>query len=301
MLAGARNVLRVGRRAFRIAAGTYGASVISRRMPPLGRVIVGSLVGAIALASAMRASAADEPKGKAPSVAVGPKGKPQSVAVDLKRLGLELDLYAAEANRTRLASALIGLGVGAALVPTGIVLLGRTDGVSRALVIGMIIGGSAQIASVPLGFIPTRMDDIRDKFMSRPANVESKATIRAIENEWREAAETSRRKRAFVGTTLLIVGAVHLASGLSLLLAPEGVLGMPRKTQYTWGGVMMGVGVPVITVSVRFLLEWSLEETSWEAYRTMKSDAGSLARLHLPSIGVAPIPGGALAFATMPF
>lgn len=278
----------------------------------LGRLVVGLVAAALACAAPASAAdepkekprpAADEPKGSAEPLDVGPKGKPQSVAVDLERLGTELDLYAAEANRTRLASALIGLGVGSALVPSGLVLLGRTDGISRALVIGMIVGGSAQLVSVPLQLIPTRMDEIRDKFISRPANVESKATIREIENEWHEAAESSHRKRIVVGTTMLIVGSAHLATSLTLLLAPAGILGMSRKTQYTWGGVTMGIGVPVITISVRFLLEWSLEETSWEAYRTMKSDAGSLASLRwrLPSIGVAPVAGGALAFATMPF
>jgi len=92
-----------------------------------------------------------------------------------------------------------------------------------------------------------------------------------------------------------------LATGLSLLLAPEGALGMSRKTQYIWGGVMMGVGVPVTTFGVRFLLEWSPEETSWEAYRAMKFNAESLGRRRSPSIGVTPIPGGGLAFATMSF
>jgi len=272
------------------------------------------VAAAIVLASAARASAADEPnekarppadepKGPAEPLDVGPKGKPQSVAVDLKRLGTELDLYAAQANRNRLASALIGLGVGSALVPSGLLLLDRTDGISRALVVGMIVGGSAQLVSVPLQLIPTRMDEIRDEFIGRPANVESKATIREIETEWREAAESSRHKRILVGTTLLIFGSANLATGLTLLLAPEGILGMSRQTQYTWGGVTMGIGVPVISVGVRLLLEWSLEETSWEAYRTMKSDAGSLAglRLRLPSIGVASIAGGAVAVATMSF
>ena len=118
----------------------------------------------------------------------------------------------------------------------------------------MVVGGSAQLASVPLVLIPTRMDEIRDDFRSRPASLESKATVREIENEWRLAAEASQHKRAYVGTTMLIVGTLSLATGLSLLLAPEGILGMSRKTQYTWGGVMMGVGVPVTTIGVRFLL-----------------------------------------------
>ena len=256
----------------------------------LQRAFAGPIACAMVLAPASRAAATDEPK-----------GNPQSVAVDQTRLGKELDLYAAEANRTRLATALTGLGVGAVMVPSGIVLMGRTDGISRALVIGMIVGGSAQLASVPLLLIPTRMDEIRDDFMRRPASRESKATVREIENEWRQAAEASRHKRTYVGATMLVFGTTSLVTGLSLLLAPQGILGMSRKTQYTWGGVMMGIGTPVITIGVRFLLEWSLEESSWEAYRTMKSDAGSLAKLRWPSLGMTPVPGGALAFASMPF
>jgi hypothetical protein len=260
-------------------------------MPPsLYRVIINLLLGAIMFASERRAWAADERT-----------GLQQSVAVDVKRLGAELDLFADEARRARTAAAITGLGVGSALVPSGIVLLSRTDGVSSALVIGMISGGAAQLASVPLQFIPTRMSEIRDDFINRQKNLDSRARVLAFENEWRLAAEASRHKRGYVGATLLIVGMVHLATGLSLLLAPEGFLGMSRKTQYIWGGVMLGVGVPVTTFGVRFLLEWSPEETSWEAYRAMKFNAESLGRLRTPSIGVMPLQGGALAVASLPF
>lgn len=241
----------------------------------------------IVLASAPATAAADEPK-----------AVPQSVAVDMRRIGEELDLYAAEAHRARLASALTGLGVGAALVPSGFVLLGRSDGVSRALVIGMIIGGSAQLLSAPFMFIPTRMDELRDDFKQRPRALDSESTVSALEDEWRLAAEASRRKRAYVGTTLLILGALNLATGLTLLLAPAGILGMSRGTQYTLGGVMMGVGVPVTTIGVRFLVEWSPEETSWAAYRAMKLDAVPLPS---SSVRLVPVPGGALAIAVTSF
>lgn len=298
-----------------VSAPILSAAVLRALVPlRLRRACVGLFAVAVTLVAEAPASAAEEPKpeqrpapnepkGPAPPLEVGPKGKPQSVEVDLKRLGTELDLYAAQSNRRRLASALIGLSVGSVLVPSGLVLLGRSDGISRALVIGMVVGGSAQLVSVPLQLVPTRMDEIRDKFIERPANVESKATIRAIEKEWREAAESGRRRRKLAGTSMLILGSANLAVGLTLLLAPEGVLAMSRKTQYIWGGVTMGFGVPVITISVRFLLEWSLEETSWEAYRTMKSDATSLGRLRLPlpSLGFTPIPGGAVGFAQVSF
>jgi hypothetical protein len=260
-------------------------------MPPSHyRAVIRLLLCAIMLASGRGAWAADERT-----------GLQQSVAVDVKRLGAELDLFSAEAHRARLAAALTGLGIGSALVPSGIVLLERTDGVSRALVIGMITGGSAQIVSVPFLFIPTRMSEIRDEFTNRQMNFDSQAMVRTFENEWRLAAEASRRKRGYLGVTLLVVGVVHLATGLSLLLASEGALGMSRKTQYTWGGVMLGIGVPVTTLGVRFLLEWSPEETSWEAYRAMKFNADSLGRQRTPSVGVIPVQGGALAFASLPF
>jgi hypothetical protein len=259
----------------------------------LGHCLTTYLVSATILASATLASAADVPRN--PQL-----GNPQTVAVDSKRLGKELDLFAEGANRARLATAVTGLGIGGALVPSGFVLLSRTDGVARSLIIGMIIGGFAQVASAPLMLIPTRMDELRDTFRSRYAGFDSKGTVREFEDEWRSAAAASRSKRFYVGTTVLSLGATSLALGLTALLAPP-VLGMSRKTQYTVGGVMMGVGVSTTTVGLRFLLEWSAEETSWEAYRTMKSDASELGRSRLPTVVVIPMSGGALALTTLAF
>ena len=65
--------------------------------PVLRPVLAVALAAAIAVAPARRVLAANDPT-----------GKPQSVDVDQTRLGKELDLYAAEANRTRLATALTG-------------------------------------------------------------------------------------------------------------------------------------------------------------------------------------------------
>ena len=105
-----------------------------------------------------------------------------------------------------------------------------------------------------------------------------------------------------MGTPLLTLGTASLATGLTFLLAPSGLLGMSRKAQYTWGGVFMGAGIPVTSLGVRFIFEWSAEETSWEAYRNMKADAVFLhAGLPPPSVGVLPMRGGALAFASSAF
>ena len=61
------------------------------------------------------------------------------------------------------------IGMASALIPTGIILLKRTDGVSQAVVIGMIVGGSAQLLSVLAGFIPTRMDEVHKRLRERVA------------------------------------------------------------------------------------------------------------------------------------
>jgi hypothetical protein len=235
-----------------------------------------------------------------------PKAVPQPVAVDLHHLAAELDLFAEEARRTQLATAITGLAIGSSLLPAGIILLSRTDGIPKAAVVGMIVGGSAQLSSVPFGFIPTRMDGIRTKLRERMAadadSHDSHDTLHMIETDWRDAADASRTRRTYVGGTLLVAGTLTLASGLTLLLASEGVLGMERNAQYTWGGVMIGLGIPIATLGARFLLEWSPEETAWEAYRTMKADAPSLKeRPTPPSVSLVPTRGGVAAFATFAF
>jgi len=258
-----------------------------------------SLLALLMLASPMRASA-NEPK---PVPKLVPKAVVQPVGVDMDRLGRELDLFAAEARRTRVATTITGIGIGSALIPTGIILLQRTDGVSQAVVIGMIVGGSAQLLSVLAGFIPTRMDDIHKKLEKLVAAKASMLdTVETIETGWRDAAAAGRSRRIHVGATLLSVGLMSLGTGLTFLIASEGIFGMSRKTQYTFGGILMGTGIPVTTLGARFLLEWSTEETAWEAYRTMKADGAAVqGRPSAPSVGVVPTPGGALAFTTLAF
>src|ERR1700722_2856366 len=228
---------------------------------------------------------------------------PQPIDVDIEHLATELDFFTAEARRARVAEALTGLAIGSVIVPSGLILLHRTDGISEALVIGLIVGGSAQVVTAPFGFLPTRMEQVRDDLRDRRwKEPDSKDTVRAIEDEWRDAAAASRKRRKIVGTTMLVVGAASLATGLTLLLTESSVLGMSRNTQYTVGGVMTGTGIQVTSLGVRFLFEWSAEETSWESYRTMKADAPALrAALSSTSIGVLPARRGAVTFASLAF
>jgi hypothetical protein len=165
----------------------------------------------------------------------------------------------------------------------------------------MIVGGSAQLLSVLAGFIPTRMDAVHKQLRDRvAAHADMNQTVEAIEIAWRDAAAAGRHRRLYVGGTLLSVGLTSLGTGLTFLIASEGIFGMSRKTQYTLGGIAMGTGIPVTTLGVHFLFEWSAEETAWEAYRKMKAD-GPAGRPTKPTVGVVPTRGGAMAFTTLAF
>jgi hypothetical protein len=266
-------------------------SEITFRVAPLRRcAIVGALVCAVVGAPAL-ASASDD----------DPRATQETVGIALRRLGEQLDLYAAQAHRGRLAKVLTGVGVGATFLPTGFLLLGRTQDISHAFVIGLIVGGSAQLATVPLVFIRTRMDQIRDDFINRPTERDSATTVDEFEKRWSLAAAESAQRRTYVGTALFALGVTNLAAGVAFLLAPQGIFKMSRSAQDTWGGVTLGIGVPVATQGLSFLLEWSPEENAWQAYRQMNLHSGSASLRRTPSFSAVPVRGGAVAFATMAF
>lgn len=235
--------------------------------------------------------------------AADPEPIPQPVEVDLDRLVTQLDLFEDEARRKKTTTAVTGLTLGAATIPAGIILLNRTDGVSQALVIGMLVGGVSQVLSVPLSLIPTRMDQIREKLHERiKENAAPHHTVHTIEVEWREAAVAARTKRFRVGGALLTVGVMSVASGITFLIASEGIFGMSRTAQYTWGGIAWGTGISISTIGTRFLLEWSPEETAWASYRSMRADrSASVDRSRLPSLAFLPTLGGGMACTTVRF
>src|SRR5580658_3828176 len=146
------------------------------------RMLLAAMGASLVLEAAPHASADEEAR-----------PKPQPVAVDLDRLSAELDFFAAEERREHWVNALTGLGVGSIMLPTGFVLLQRQDSASKALAIGLMIGGGAQLLSVSAVLLRTRMDGVRDDFrqrwLFRDANPE--ATLRTVEAEWRDAAVTA--------------------------------------------------------------------------------------------------------------
>ena len=89
--------------------------------------LIAALIAALTLAPSNRASA-DEPKPLVLAVVYPlppamvnpvPQAVVQPVGVDLNRLGIQLDLFAAQARRQRVATSLTGIGMAAALIRPG--------------------------------------------------------------------------------------------------------------------------------------------------------------------------------------
>ncbi len=253
-----------------------------------GRGLFAAVLGASLLLAAAPHALADDGR-----------PKPQPVAVDLDRLSAELDFFAAEERRERWASALTGLGVGNIMLPTGIVLLKRADGASRALAIGLIVGGGAQLLSVPAGLLRSRMDGVRDDFQKQWlfSHADPEAILRTAEAAWRDAAVEAHHLRTIGGVAALITGAACLVAGVVFLLGPSGMLGLDSTARYTWGGTFLGTGASVATLGVRTSIEETPEERSWNTYQLMAAPHV----LPPVSLGVSPMRGGGIGVATLSF
>jgi hypothetical protein len=105
-----------------------------------------------------------------------------------------------------------------------------------------------------------------------------------------QAAQRKRAFRPYVGTVFLSLGVVSMGTGLAFLFSHAGVAGLSQQSQFAWGAGLVGGGVPFASMGLRALLQPTVEETSWDAYRRAQP---GIAAEH--SITVAPIPGGAAA------
>jgi hypothetical protein len=206
---------------------------------------------------------------------------------------------ATSARDTRLAIASTQIAGGVAFLPAGIVLAARKDPVSQSIGIGMAVGGGVPLLFSGLSLLPSKMEGLLADFeQRRAAGTSSDELLRVTENEWRTTAEASHSRRLVTGYVTLSLGTASTAFGLALLLAKPGFAGLDRNGQYTLGSVLVGPGLPLITAGVFSLFLRTPEESSWQAYRALSQRDPTAFRLSAPSIGLAPVQGGALAVAT---
>jgi hypothetical protein len=241
--------------------------------------------------------AADAP---APATAPAALGSAQGTTdsgrrceIDPIAVGTLLRLYAERSRHTRRSIVATSVVTGAALLATGIVLNDRQDEVSQSIGVGLIAGGAAPLLFSALLLRPSGIETVSadyDALMSSGADAAS--IRRAIEEEWRQAAESGHRKRIIAGGIETGLGGALTAAGTYLLLSKP-VWGMSRNGQYEVASFLVGPGVPIFSLGARSLSVDSLEETSWKAYAAMFATAQpTVPRV---TFGIEPTRGGLLA------
>jgi hypothetical protein len=262
----------------------------------IGRALLGIVSAALVTMLAKVASAASPDAPEAAS-------ETASETVLLARMDAELELFAEQARAARLVLGLTTLTFAAVLVPTGVTVATRPGDESRLVAGGLILGGATPLIPAITALFPSKVESLRQDSRARQAaGRPASETLQAIESGWRSAAEENRKDRMYVGIAGLVLGSAALATGLVFMLERPGFGGLDETTQYTLGSAFIGAGVPIGSLAFRTLVQPSVEETSWEAYRRMKIGGPSSASvLPIPSLSVVPARGGAIGALTASF
>jgi hypothetical protein len=210
---------------------------------------------------------------------------------DTTRAGAELHAMAGQAADARAAMGIVGLASGAALFPAGLVLITTRadDPVGKSLGVGMSATGGAALFLGLLSLRESGIEEERDTFDERRASGMTSAELMRLSLiEWQTAAEASRARRRISGAIETIFGVVSTAAGLTLLLANPGILGMDRNRQYNVGSLLVGPGVPFLSLGIRTLMIRSPQETLWETYSGAASAPAPARGAAAASVSIAP-------------
>jgi hypothetical protein len=234
------------------------------------------------------ARADDEPPIRPPASA------PAATDADVARVEGLVHAAAAEAHKARHAGMLAGLVAGAALVPTGIVLNHRSDDVAQSIGVGLIVGGAAPAAFSLLLLLPSPAEQFADSYDRRRASgMSGRDLVRATEADWQRLAENSRDRRVRMGHVEMWLGAAATGAGIYLLVSKP-FSGMSRNEQYTIGSLLVGPGIPFVTLGIRSLVQESPEERAWATYHAIggRDAATDRSASFVPSVALSPLRGG---------
>jgi hypothetical protein len=201
--------------------------------------------------------------------AVPDEARADAEDADAARASAKLHAIAAQAADGRAAMGIVSLAGGVALLPTGLVLITTRadDPVAKSLGVGMSATGGAALVLGLLSVRESAIEEMSDTFEERRASGMSNAELmRQSLTEWQTAAEASRVRRRVSGAIEAIFGVISTGAGLTLLLANPGILGMDRNRQYNVGSLLVGPGVPFLSLGIRTLMIRSPQEMFWETY-----------------------------------
>ena len=236
-----------------------------------------------------------EPQGADPA-ASAPGLSPKQVAEgrddeDLRRLRIVLRENANHAKRRIQGAAVAGLGIGAAAVPTGIIMIAEPGSDESVRVGNLLIGfGAGAIGGGLLALAMSNDPDVglHKKALQLEAEGGSSAEVLSrIEAEWGAQASAARSSRRTYGTLAVVLGGI-LVSGAFVLesaLPPNSRLLYPQTLLVGVGAVELGAGIFSLMVESRI-------EVSYQTWRAMREPAAPTATRARPSVGFAPLPGG---------
>ncbi len=233
--------------------------------------------------------------------APSPSDPASSEGIARERLEKLIAYHADEERRARLVSAGVELGLGAAIITSGALL--RADASSsaeddqqRQYATGLMAYGTT-VAT--LGFIDLlsrrNHEQLRDKVERE------NLSAAGIEKAWSEGADEARGARKTASTVSIVLGGVLVAAGSALPFLTR------DKDLFTPMAVAVP-GVLLVGVGVYGLASESSIEKSYRSYQLAKGgDATWVARpdpkaaASAPRVGIAPLPGGAMASIGMSF
>lgn len=225
-------------------------------------------------------------------------------ATNAYQLDVFLQASARQARASRRAILFTGIVTGAAMVPVGSTLWQRSDAVSQTIGAGLTIGGAAPFAFSLLSVPPSSIERLAGAYEAQRTwgNNSQAELVRATERKWEEIASASHDRRIAVGIVMAVLGGLATGSGIGLLLHSP-VQGWTQNTQNTVGSVLLGAGVPVLSVGIRGLIQPTAEETWWNAYRAASSSPPSqrpTPSYYGTTVRVVPLPQGLFVGASMP-
>jgi hypothetical protein len=166
---------------------------------------------------------------------------------ELARAAVLLEQGAVDGLASRDAAIVVGVSTSVVLIPTGIVLLLRSDDVARIIGAGLTGSAGGALFVFAKSLRRSASERLFESFQTwRASGLSDGDLLRKTESIWAAAAAESAERRVKVGTIETIVGGAFVAAGAALVLSPQ-LGGFNRHRQYAIGSVLMGGAIPLLS------------------------------------------------------
>lgn len=186
------------------------------------------------------------------------------------------------------SAATIAVGLGASA--PGVYLVAKDDSSTSRRYGGLLVvcGTSFAIPAFVGLFITSEEEDLYRRLKEIEADTSDPGVITVrMDEEWKTHAEASEGRRRFAGTLGIVIGSLALGGGTALAVA--------GPSDAPWiSGLFLGIGaLDVLAGTYSLLTESPLEDSyrTWKLVGARKTP--SALQVVRPTVGVAPLPGGA--------